>query len=133
MARKLFLESEEFNLNTVKLHMLDHIVEDFARFGASTHLGLSSFERFSNVYKTFITIMSMQIDSALNEAVKMTNSSVAIEGGRNNIGEKVRKSKLALDGTVITLFQIAISTLVPFAHTDSNGRVALALQCLKSV
>lgn len=133
VAKNLFEDLEDFNLFTLKFHMLDHIAEDVSRFGALNFVDASPFEHFNYVIKKFIRMTSMRRGSTLGEAVKVINSSVATEKSINKTGGRIRKAKLVRDGTIINLVEIATSTMACLAHIDKDGRGVLASQCLEIV
>lgn len=78
-TKNQFYELEDFSLFTLKIHMLDHLVEAVSRFGAPKFLNASPIENFYYVIEIVIQVASMQSGSAVEGGVQTMNSSVAFE------------------------------------------------------
>lgn len=128
LAKKLFDGSEDFDLFTLKFHMLHFIVEDVSKLSALNFFDVSLFKHYNCVIKNVIKTASMPSCCTMEEDVMPMTSSVEIGEKRNNTGGGIRKANLSRENTIINLFNIATSTLASLVHIDNDGRVVLGLQ-----
>lgn len=133
LSKELFGDLEDTNLFTLKFHMLDHIVEDVARFENLNILDAFPYEHFNFILKTFSRMTSMRRGSTLDEAVELINSSVTNDDFSRLLEGEIRAAKLVRDGITTTLADIETSTYSSLAHLDKNARCVLTSQCLEIV
>lgn len=124
---------DEFNLFTIKFHMLDHVADDVQSFVGISFSGASPFEHFNTTIWRFIKITLRRRGSAMEEALCATNNLIA-DGKCNSIDRgRKRTTKLVKDGMEMSLRDILFTNANAFVHSGSEFKTIFIFLVLENI
>lgn len=102
--------------------MLDHILEDVARYGGISLFAASSFEQFNIIFKKFIRRTSMRKRRTFEETVRIINSSYKEADKAIHTTNEDKTSGLIRDGTKTSLQQVIDCNCLILDHLTTDGK-----------